>query len=83
MTTGMYVFAYACSLVLINHKQKRLCELRKGESNIQYSRAGDKEMEAISENFCPGLQLLSLGHTQWIIISENNMQIIKFKRLCV
>ena len=53
MTTGMYVFAYACSLVLINHKQKRLCELCKGESNIQYSRVGDKEMEAISENFSP------------------------------
>ena len=53
MTTGMYVFAYACSLVLINHKQKRLCELCKGESNIQYSRAGDREMEAISENFFP------------------------------
>ena len=36
MRTRMYVFACACSLVLINHKQKSLCELRQGESNIQY-----------------------------------------------
>ena len=82
MTTGMYVFAYACTLVLINHKQKRLFELRKGESNIQYSRAGDKEMEAISENVFPVCNYCP-SDTQWIIISKNNMQIIKFKRLCV
>ena len=30
-----------------------LAQLRKGESNIQYSRPSDREMEAISENFFP------------------------------
>ena len=59
---------YVCMYVCMYHKQS-LCQLRKEESNVQYSQAVDREIEVISKNVSPvcnccALDTQPINHTR-------------------